>query len=274
MKKFLATTITTTTIILIALLTLTVSLKPTAKAEPTSSTITVTGLVENPLNLTLTEIKAMPKTTLYAAIICVDFPTTIVEQGNWTGIRIRALLETAKIKQEAVKIVFAAADGYSSGLTVEDAMREDVVLAYEKDGQALSGLRLVVPGKWGYKWVNQVAHLEAVNFDYLGFWESRGYSDRAEISEGQQAPSSINLPKPSPSQTAPSTPTNPPSTAPAPTPSQSSNPAPGSLQEPEQTASANQDYWIPLEVVYVAAAAVVVALGIVVLTVKKKKTKL
>ncbi len=269
MKKLLAITITTA-IIIITLLSLTTSLKPTAKADPTTALLTVTGLVENPLNLTLTELKAMPQTTIYATIFCVDFPGTVVEQGNWTGIKIRALLETAKIKQGAVKIAFAAADGYSSGLTVEDANRDNVILAFEKDGQALSSLRLVVPGKWGYKWVNQVAHVEVVNYDYLGFWESKGYSDSAEISEGQQNPDPITIPKPSPTQTVPpsQTPTNPPSTSPTPKPSQ---PAPGALQEPTQTPSSNQTYAIPLEALYAAATAIVVAFGIVVLIVKKKK---
>jgi len=271
MNKILATI--TTAIILITVLSLSANLQPNAKADPTNPLLTVNGLVETPLNINLTELQAMPKTTLYAAIICVDFPSTVVEQGNWTGIKIRTLLETAKIKQGAVKIVFAAADGYSSGLTVEDAMRNDVILAYEKDGITLSGLRLVVPGKWGYKWVNQVAHIEVVDYDYLGFWESKGYTDSAEISEGQQKPGPITLPKPLPSQTGPptSTPTSPSSSSPTPTPNQSPNPAPGALQEPTQTPSANQAYWVPLEAVYAAAAAGVVALGIVALIVKKKK---
>ncbi len=268
MKKVLATI---TTIILITLISLTANLQPNAKADPTNAAVTVTGLIETTLNLTLTELKAMPKTAIYATIYCVDFPGTVVEAGNWTGIKISTLLETAKIKQGAVKIVFAAADGYSSGLTVEDANRDNVILAYEKDGQALSSLRLVVPGKWGYKWVNQVAHIEVVDYDYLGFWESKGYSDRAEISEGQQKPGPIMIPKPSPSQTTPSTPTSPPSTAPTVTPSQ--QPAPGALQEPTQTPSSNQTYRIPLEALYATAAALVVALGIVALIVKKKKVE-
>ena len=87
MKKILA--IITTTIILITLLSLTANLQPTAKADPTSPQLTVNGLVETPLNLTLTELKALPKTTLYAAIICVDFPGTVVEEGNWTGVKIQ-----------------------------------------------------------------------------------------------------------------------------------------------------------------------------------------
>lgn len=268
MKKILSTTI-----ILITLLTLTATPNPAAKAQ-TTPRLTINGLIENPQTLTLQELQDLPKTTLYAAILCVDFPSVIVEQGNWTGIQVRSLLETAKLKPGAVKIVFAATDGYSSGLTVEDASRNDVILAYEKDGQSLAGLRLVVPGKWGYKWVNQVGHIEVVDYDYLGFWESKGYSDRAEISEGQQAPGPINLPKPSSSQPNPSTPPSTPSTAPTPTPTQSTNPAPGELQEqPTQTPTSNPEYGLRLEVVFAAAAVIAVTLGAVALVVAKKRKK-
>ncbi len=62
-------------------------------------------------------------------------------------------------------------------------MREDVLLAYERDGEPLpEKLRLVVPGKWGYKWISQLIRVELVNYDFKGSWESRGYSDNAEIS--------------------------------------------------------------------------------------------
>ena len=61
-------------------------------------------------------------------------------------------------------------------------MREDIILAYEKDGERLSEkTRLVVPGKWGYKWISQLTRIELVNYDFKGFWESRGYSDEADI---------------------------------------------------------------------------------------------
>ena len=143
--------------------------------------LTVTGLVANPLNLSWTEIAAMPRSTVNAAIICVDFPTHIVEQGNWTGVKLRTLLEEATPSADAIKVAFYAADGYSTDLAIETATRDDIILAYEKDGEPLNNLRLVVPGKWGYKWISQLTHIELVDYDFLGFWESRGYSDEADV---------------------------------------------------------------------------------------------
>jgi DMSO/TMAO reductase YedYZ molybdopterin-dependent catalytic subunit len=152
-----------------------------ATAEPHQNLV-LDGLVESPLNLTLDDLSAMPKTTEYLELYCVDYPTVPVEKGDWTGVRLGLLLEQAVVSPEAVKIAFYADDGYSTDLTIPTAMREDIILAYERDGMPLSeGLRLVVPGKWGYKWISELTHIELVDYDFTGVWESRGYSDEADI---------------------------------------------------------------------------------------------
>lgn len=144
--------------------------------------LTVTGHVEHPLNLSWAEIVAMPQTTVNAPLICVDMPNYVLMQGNWTGVKLRLLLEKAGISPQAIKVGFYAKDDYSTDLTMEAAMRDDIILAYEKDGEPLNEvLRLVAPGKWGYKWISQVVRVELVDYDFKGFWESRGYSDEAEI---------------------------------------------------------------------------------------------
>ena len=42
-------------------------------------------------------------------------------------------------------------------------------------------VRLVVPGKYGYKWVKWINHIEVIDYDHKGFWESRGWDDDADI---------------------------------------------------------------------------------------------
>jgi hypothetical protein len=248
------------------------NLKPTVKADTTANIqLTITGLVEHPLNLSSAEVAAMPKTTIRATIFCVDFPGVTVEEGNWTGIQLRTLLETAAIMPGAVKIGFYAKDEYSTDLTVDAAMRNDIILAYQKDGQTLSDLRLVVPDKWGYKWINQVTNIEVLNYDYLGFWESKGYSDEAEISQGQQKPIGPNsFPKPSSNQTAPPnpTPTNPSSTSPNPAPSQQL--APGALQQPTGTQTSAQASLVPTEIIFTAAIGIMASVAIAALMVRRK----
>jgi DMSO/TMAO reductase YedYZ molybdopterin-dependent catalytic subunit len=74
----------------------------------------VTGFVENSFNLSWTEFLALPKTTVAATLICVDYPNAPMNQGNWTGVQLRTLLEEAGPTTYAVKVAFFASDGYST----------------------------------------------------------------------------------------------------------------------------------------------------------------
>jgi DMSO/TMAO reductase YedYZ molybdopterin-dependent catalytic subunit len=142
----------------------------------------VRGLVQNPLNLTFEELKAMPRTTVSAVLYCVDYPNDPIAQGNWTGVKLSLLLEEAQASPDTVKIAFVAKDGYTTDLTMNTAMRQDVIIALELNGESLSEkLRLVLPGKWGYKWISNFSYMELVNYDFKGFWEGKGYSDEADI---------------------------------------------------------------------------------------------
>ncbi len=147
--------------------------------------LVIDGFVESPLALTLDDLMAMPPTTVYTRLYCVGVPTTPLEVGNWTGVRLGFLLQQAGVSPEAIKVALFASDGFTSDLSLTTAMRDDVILAYEKDGQPLAQtVRMVIPGKWGYKWIKSVTHIELVNYDFLGSYESRGYSDEADFPDG------------------------------------------------------------------------------------------
>jgi hypothetical protein len=280
LKKTSFAGIATTITIALVVISFAYNLISTANSENSTDTeinpavaewqLTVTGLVENPLNLNGTEIAAMPKSTVNAAIICVDFPSNMVAQGNWTGIKLQTLLEEAKPSADAIKVAFYAADGYSTDLPVETAMRDDIILAYEKDGSPLNDLRLVVPGKWGYKWISQLTRIELVDYNFLGFWESKGYSDEANVSMSEQKTGELpSFPKadaPSPSSTTP------PATSPSPSPSQPPITSPAPLQ-PTPTPEPSKSLSIPTEAVYTIAASVIAVVLVFVLTLVRKRTK-
>lgn len=164
---------------------------PAAYSSPTSPTrdfewsLLVDGFVQRPLNLTLNELIAMPRSTVYAELYClpaVGSSGVLVDHGNWTGVRLELVLEKAGVSPQAVKVAFYAEDGFTTDLTVTTAMREDIVLAYEKDGKPLpEKLRLAVPSMWGYKWIKWLIHIEVVDYDFKGRYESRGFPDNAEI---------------------------------------------------------------------------------------------
>jgi hypothetical protein len=97
-------------------------------------------------------------------------------------VRLGHILEEAGVSPQAVKVAFYASDNFTTDLTVTTAMRHDIILAYERDGEPLTeNLRLVVPCKWGYKWIRDLIHIELVDYDFLGTLESQGYSDEANI---------------------------------------------------------------------------------------------
>ncbi len=151
--------------------------------DATTWRLRVEGLVENNLSLTYDDITSFPSESEIVTLKCVDGPTGT---ADWKGVRVRSILDMADISDNTTEIVFYAADGYSSSLTLEDAQKGDVILAYEMNGEVLPEdhgypLRLVVPGKYGYKWVKWITHIEVVDYNYEGFWESRGWSDDADI---------------------------------------------------------------------------------------------
>ena len=265
------TGIATTIAILFILTSFAYNLVPPANSATPDTEIdwqlNVTGLVANPLNLSWTEIVAMPKSTVNAALICVDFPNKIVMQGNWTGIKLRTLLEEAEPLPNAIKVGFYAADGYSTDLTIETAMRDDVILAYEKDGAPLNDLRLVVPGKWGYKWISQLTNIALVDFNFLGRWESAGYSDEANITQGTQSVKDLQSLFKVPESTPP------PITSPSPSPSQPPIPSPTPLdQSSPPPAESSEGMSITTETVYAIAASVVAVVLVVGLTFVRKRT--
>ena len=260
------------TIIMLVVVSLAYNTIPSASSADSTSVqewqLIVTGLVNNPFNLSWTEIVAMPKTTVNATLVCVDAPRTALMAGNWTGVKLRTLLEEAEVSAAAIKVGFHAADGYSTDLTVETAMRDDIILAYDINGIPLNDLRLVVPGKWGYKWISQLTVIEFVDYNFLGLWESQGYSDEAntgQIVAINDSMSSLLIPSPTP------TPTTSPPPSPSPPPAASPTPAPS--QQPTPTPETLKGSFLPIEAVYATAsslAIVIVIFGVIVVRKRKK----
>lgn len=146
-------------------------------------TLTIEGFVDNTTLLTLEEIRAMPSHEITATLKCVDgYSDTAV----WKGVRLGYVLDLVGVQGSADEVVFYASDGYDSSLTLEDAYQDDVLLCYEMNGETLPAnqgypLKVVVPGKWGYKSVKWIHTIEVVDYDHKGYWESRGWSDGADI---------------------------------------------------------------------------------------------
>ena len=144
----------------------------------------VNGEVENPIKLDWNQFMQLPKTVSVSEFDCVTGWTRF--DNKWEGVR---FAEIAKLARPTTKAKYATIECYgvplyTTSLPLDYLMRDDVLFAYNLDGKSLElgyggPLRLVVPGKYGYKsakWVKQIRFTETQE---LGFWESRGYSNTA-----------------------------------------------------------------------------------------------
>ncbi|HEX9757703.1 MAG TPA: molybdopterin-dependent oxidoreductase [Nitrospiria bacterium] len=81
--------------------------------------------------------------------------------------------------------LFTSYDGYTTNLPLSVCNDEDVMLAYQWNGQRLTKeyggpVRMLVPKKFGWKSAKWVKEIEFLIRDRLGFWEVRGYSNTAD----------------------------------------------------------------------------------------------
>jgi DMSO/TMAO reductase YedYZ molybdopterin-dependent catalytic subunit len=161
--------------------------------------LSVAGLVEQPLDLSIAELRAMPSRTQITRHDCVEGWSCI---GKWKGVQLSALLDRARLKPNARYVVFYCADNlfatgddkdkYYESIGLEDAYHPQTILAYDMNGETLpiaygAPLRLRVERQLGYKMAKYVMRVEAV--DGLakigggrgGFWEDLGYEWYAGI---------------------------------------------------------------------------------------------
>lgn len=189
-KILLAFVVITAAILVLSIILLN---RDSQEASTIQNGISITGLVDHELTLTLDDLTSRANTSIVAELICVSGQS--FGTHNWTGVKLKDLLGEASIQSNAVKVAFYATDDYSTDLTVSDAMRDDVIVALLKDGEPLKdGTQLVVPGKWGYKWISGIVGIELLDFDFKGTWERAGYSDDAIVGTSQPTHGPSKLP--------------------------------------------------------------------------------
>lgn len=157
--------------------------------------LTVSGLVERPLSLSLAELRAMPARTQITRLDCVEGWSVIAE---WTGVQLRRVLDLARPTAEARFVVFRCMDTREVGLAgavkyweshdLVDATHPQTILAWGLNGEDLpvangAPLRLRVERALGYKMAKYLGGIELVaTLDGPGsYWAERGYDWYAGI---------------------------------------------------------------------------------------------
>jgi len=86
-----------------------------------------------------------------------------VFSGSWVGVRLSVLLEESGLLDGVEYIQFVALDGYATFVDISTVFREDVILAYELNGESLPEiLRLVLPYENGDRWIALITKISAV----------------------------------------------------------------------------------------------------------------
>ena len=126
---------------------------------------------------------ALPRSEVRADLHCVTKFSVL--DNTWTGVPTSVLLEQVPPAPSVTHVMVWAEYGYSANLRLEDFASASAMFVTHRDGEPLSAdhgapLRLVVPHLYawkGPKWARGVEYLEQ---DRRGFWEERGYHNRAD----------------------------------------------------------------------------------------------
>ena len=129
------------------------------------------------------EFGALPRTEVTADFHCVTKFSVL--DSTWTGVPTRTFLELAPPAPEVTHVMVWAEYGYSANLRLEDFASERALFVTQRDGEDLTAehgfpLRLVVPHLYAWKGPKWVRGIEWMTSDRRGFWEERGYHNRAD----------------------------------------------------------------------------------------------
>ena len=153
-------------------------------------TLTINGLVKNPITLTYADLLKRPLFELDDTMSCVSNPVggPLVGNARWLGCRLDDLIRDAGPLSSADQILSSSSDGFSAGFPLNLLDGRDAMIAVGMNGQALPirhgfPARVIVPGLYGYvsatKWLTNI---ELTRFDIKqGFWISRGWSQLGPI---------------------------------------------------------------------------------------------
>jgi DMSO/TMAO reductase YedYZ molybdopterin-dependent catalytic subunit len=168
--------------------------------DAASFRLKVTGLVDRPASLSLDDLRRIGSGELIAGFECSGNRRPLqgaCSNGRWTGVRLKAVLDSAGVKASAREFVFFGADHgeeeiewrtqkfvldqqFGRSLTREKAMSDEPFLAWAMNGEPLTRhqgfpLRLIVPGWYGVANVKWLSQIHVQEDQYLGKYQARWY---------------------------------------------------------------------------------------------------
>jgi len=151
--------------------------------SPSSYRLRVHGEVEAPFELSFSELLAQPQTELALDVHCVT--TWSVLGAKFKGVRVSDLADRAKLKKAARYMIFEAAHGYTSNISLRDALKPAVMVAHQLNGAPLARahgapVRAIASDFYFWKSAKWLTGIRFSDHDEPGYWETRGYNNHAD----------------------------------------------------------------------------------------------
>jgi sulfoxide reductase catalytic subunit YedY len=137
---------------------------PVPPIDQAAYRLKVTGLVDKPLSIPLTDLRKLPQETQNSRMKCVQCWSG---RATWDGFRFGHLLEMAKPKKTAKAVRVDCADKWYEYFAIEDLLKPRVMLVLGLGGKPLpdrhgAPLRLIDPSRYGYKSAKLITSIQFV----------------------------------------------------------------------------------------------------------------
>ena len=184
--------------------------------DPATWELSIEGMVARPQRWTFATLSAMPQQSVFATVECagngrsflvpkaagVQWGAGAIGHAEWTGVRLRDLLEAAGVKPGATEVVFEGADvgtepdhptpmNFSRSLPLGKALKSDTLVALRMNVEWLdpnhgAPMRLFVPGWYGVASVKWLRTIRVIDHTYPGYFQTVKYSIERETKDGKQ----------------------------------------------------------------------------------------
>jgi DMSO/TMAO reductase YedYZ molybdopterin-dependent catalytic subunit len=172
--------------------------------DPDEWRLRVTGLVDQELELSMSDLEGMSPRTLSAFIECsgnsrsrfaedheaasgTQWGNGAIGNAEWTGISLATVLNEAGVQDGVVDVVSQGGDfeDMQRGLPLEIALDPDVMLVWEMNGEPIPNpnggpVRLLVPGWGGIASTKWIVGLELIDHPFQGHFNVESYVIRDE----------------------------------------------------------------------------------------------
>jgi len=145
--------------------------------------LVIDGAVDHPVTLDWDALMALPQQGSVSDMHCVT--TWSRFDNHWEGVPVAAIVDLVRPRNEATHVLFESHDDYTTNLTRKQFTAADCYLVHTWEGKPISRqhggpLRVMVPQYYLWKSAKWVRRITFATADHQGFWETRGYNNRAD----------------------------------------------------------------------------------------------